>query len=59
MSKKLNAPPQYRYSIEEISAACISLAQEGLIVDTGRRTRSERTGRYNIVWVAADCGKKP
>ena len=30
------------------------LARQGLIVDTGRRRWSERTGRYEIVWAASE-----
>jgi hypothetical protein len=35
-----------------IVQAIQDLARRGLIVDTGRRRRSERTGRYEIVWAA-------
>ena len=36
-----------RKAIEE---ALHRLAREGLIVDSGERRWSERTGRYEIVW---------
>ena len=34
------------------------LARQGLIVDTGRRRWSERTGRYEIVWVASESADR-
>ena len=39
--------------LEAIEQALQDLAREGRIVDSGRRTWSELTGRYEIVWVAA------
>ena len=39
-------------TIEAIEQAIQDLAREGLIVDTGRRRWSARTGRYEIVWAA-------
>ena len=39
--------------VEAIEQAFQDLAREGRIVDSGRRTWSELTGRYEIVWVAA------
>lgn len=39
-------------SREAIQQAIQDLAREGLIVDSGRRRWSERTGRYEIVWIA-------
>jgi hypothetical protein len=39
--------------IEAIDQAFQELAREGRIVDTGRRTWSELTDRYEIVWAAA------
>jgi hypothetical protein len=36
-----------------IDQALQELAREGRIVDSGRRTWSERTDRYEIVWAAA------
>ena len=41
------------FTIEAIDQALQNLAREGRIVDSGRRTWSEVTGRYEIVWVAA------
>jgi biotin operon repressor len=35
---------------EEIEEAIQRLAEEGLIVDSGERRWSARTGRYEIVW---------
>jgi hypothetical protein len=40
--------------ISEIEAAIQRLVEEGLVEDSGRRRWSERTGRYEIVWVATD-----
>lgn len=46
--------PQTECSFEEeVEAAILALAEKGLIVDSGRRRWSERTGQYQIVWVAA------
>jgi hypothetical protein len=36
-----------------IQKAIQDLAREGLIIDSGERKWSERTGRYEIVWMAA------
>jgi hypothetical protein len=41
-------------TIEAIEQALQDLARKGLIVDTGRRRWSARTGRYEIVWVARE-----
>jgi hypothetical protein len=38
-------------TIEEIFAA---LARCGLIIDSGRKRFSERTGQFETVWVATD-----
>jgi hypothetical protein len=43
---------------DEIEEAISSLAEKGLIVDSGRRRYSQRTGRYEIVWVAAEITRK-
>jgi hypothetical protein len=43
-------PPTDRFTREEIEEAIHRLAREGLIVDSGERRWSERTGRYEIVW---------
>jgi hypothetical protein len=40
-------------AIEAIEQAIQDLARDGLIVDSGRRRWSARTGRYEIVWVAS------
>jgi hypothetical protein len=42
--------PAKRFTREEIEEAIERLAREGLIVDSGERRWSERTGRYEIVW---------
>jgi len=39
---------------EAVQEAIGSLAEKGLIVDSGRRRLNKRTGRYEIVWVAVD-----
>ena len=41
-------------AIEAIEEAIQDLARQGLIVDTGHRRWSERTGRYEIVWAASE-----
>ena len=41
-------------AIEAIEQAIQDLAREGLIVDSGRRRWSARTGRYEIVWAASE-----
>jgi hypothetical protein len=40
--------------MQDIETAIESLAREGLIVDSGSRRFSPRTGKYEICWVAAD-----
>jgi hypothetical protein len=37
-----------------IFCAMESLVKEGLFADSGKREWSERTGRYEIVWVRTD-----
>jgi hypothetical protein len=44
--------------LDEIREAIEKLASDGLIVDTGRRRFSPRTGRYEIVWTAASVKDK-
>jgi hypothetical protein len=44
--------------LNEIQEAIEKLASDGLIVDTGRRRFSPRTGRYEIVWAAASVKDK-
>jgi hypothetical protein len=39
---------------DAIEEAIRDLARRGLIVDTGHRRWSERTGRYEIVWAASE-----
>jgi hypothetical protein len=39
---------------DAIEEAIRDLARQGLIVDTGHRRWSERTGRYEIVWAAGE-----
>ena len=39
---------------DAIEQAIQDLARQGLIVDTGHRRWSERTGRYEIVWAASE-----
>jgi hypothetical protein len=41
-------------AIEAIEQAIQDLARERLIVDTGRRRWSARTGCYEIVWAARE-----
>jgi hypothetical protein len=41
-------------AIEAIEQAIQDLARDGLIVDSGRRRWSDRTGRYEIVWAASE-----
>jgi hypothetical protein len=38
----------------EVRAAIQDLVEMGLVVDSGRRRWSERTGCFEIVWVCAD-----
>ena len=44
--------------LDEIHETIEKLASDGLIVDTGRRRFSPRTGRYEIVWAAASVKDK-
>jgi hypothetical protein len=39
---------------DAIEQALQDAARKGLIVDTGRRRWSDRTGRYEIVWAASE-----
>ena len=41
-----------------IEEAIQDLARQGLIVDSGRRRWSERTGRYEIVWAASELADR-
>ena len=40
-----------------IEAAIQELVRKGLIVDSGKRRWSQRTGRYEIVWESKLFGK--
>ena len=40
-----------------IEAAIQELVRKGLVVDSGQRRWSERTGRYEIVWESKLFGK--
>jgi hypothetical protein len=45
-----------KYLVQE---AVLDLANLGLLVDSGKRRWSERTGRYEVVWIASSrcrCG---
>jgi hypothetical protein len=44
--------------LNEIQEAIEKLASDGLIVDTGSRRFSPRTGRHEIVWAAASVKDK-
>jgi predicted transcriptional regulator len=39
---------------DEIQQAIQDLVRKGLVVDSGRRRWSARTGRYEIVWAARE-----
>jgi hypothetical protein len=41
---------QFRLEFDALEAAMQDLVEEGIIVDSGQRKWSERTGRYEIVW---------
>ena len=47
-------PAEIRRSIDE---AIQDLVRKGLVVDSGQRRWSERTGRYEIVWEYTAAGK--
>ncbi len=47
-------PAEIRRSIEE---AIQELVRKGLVVDSGQRRWSQRTGRYEIVWEYTAAGK--
>jgi hypothetical protein len=46
--------PLDEFDHDAIEQAIQDLARQGLIVDTGERRWSERTGRYHIVWAATE-----
>lgn len=43
---------------EDICRAIQSLAEDGLIVDSGRKRWSKRTGRYEIVWMLSPIARE-
>jgi hypothetical protein len=47
-------PAEVRRSIEE---AIQELVRMGLVVDSGQKRWSQRTGRYEIVWESKIAGK--
>ena len=47
-------PAEIQLAIEE---AVQELVRKGLVVDSGQRRWSERTGRYEIVWESKLFGK--
>jgi hypothetical protein len=47
-------PAEIQRSIEE---AIQKLVRKGLVVDSGQRRWSQRTGRYEIVWESTVAGK--
>ena len=47
-------PAEIQRSIEE---AIQELVRKGLVVDSGQRRWSQRTGRYEIVWEYTAAGK--
>jgi hypothetical protein len=53
MKSKFNRTPTYK----EICQAIQQLVEEGLVVDSGRKKWSERTGRYEILWVLSPSGR--
>ena len=44
---------------DPVRDALEELVRMGLVVDSGRRRWSDRTGRYEIVWVLAEHARKP
>jgi hypothetical protein len=53
MKSKFNRPVTY----EETCRAIQTLVEDGLVVDSGRKKWSERTGQYEIVWVLSPSGR--
>ena len=43
--------------LNEIRAGIQDLVRKGLVVDSGQRRWSQRTGRYEIVWESTVFGK--
>jgi hypothetical protein len=48
---------QFRPAFDALETAMQDLVEEGIIVDSGERKWSERTGRYEIVWKSLICTK--
>jgi hypothetical protein len=53
MKNEFHRPPTY----EEICQAVQELVKQGLVVDSGRKRWSERTGQYEILWVSTPKGR--
>lgn len=53
MKCEFNRPVTY----EETCRAIQELVEEGLLVDSGRKRWSERTGQYEIVWMLSPSGR--
>jgi hypothetical protein len=53
-TKRLADKPEIQRSIEE---AIPDLVRKGLLIDSGRKKWSQRTGRYGIVWESTVFGK--
>ena len=51
---RLTDPAEIQLAIE---AAIQDLVRKGLVVDSGQRRWSQRTGRYEIVWESTVFGK--
>lgn len=47
-------PAEIRRSIDK---AIQELVRKGLVIDSGQRRWSKRTGRYEVVWVSTPSGK--
>jgi hypothetical protein len=50
-------PTDQTQMLIEIRAAIQDLVRKGLVVVSGQRRWSRRTGRYEIVWESTVCGK--
>ena len=53
MQKKSKRPEPIP-TLKEVNAAIQDLVEMGLVVDSGQKRWSERTGRFEIVWTCAD-----
>lgn len=53
MKSEFNRPVTH----EEIGRAIQELVEEGLLVDSGRKRWSERTGQYEILWMLSPSGR--